>query len=68
MPSARVIHADEVAELSALARRLASRLEAVGGDDYPYRLARAHALSLCDALDELWELQSESRPSAHVSV
>ena len=64
----QIMNPDEVADLSALAKRIASRLEAVGGDEYHYRLARAHALALCDALDELGDVRSDGRPDAHLNA
>jgi hypothetical protein len=49
------MNAYELAETMVLARRIASRLEAAGGDDYLCRLARAQALDLCDTLRQLAE-------------
>jgi len=61
---------DEIAELQALARRVVSRLEAAGGDEYHYRLARAQALGLCDALAELGDVPvpSDGKPETHLSA
>jgi hypothetical protein len=59
---------DELAELQALARRVATRLEALGDDEYHYRLARAHALNLCDALAELGGPPSGDRPDIHLGA
>jgi len=52
-PRAGSLDWQELAGLIVLAQRIASRLEAAGGDEYLRRLARAQALALSDALSEL---------------
>jgi len=56
-----------IGELKALAQRIATGLEGVERHEYRYRLARAYALALCDALDELPCVCADSRPQMAAS-
>jgi hypothetical protein len=47
------VNVDAIHELMAIAERLAAQLEETRGNEYRLRLARAHALALCDTLHEL---------------